>query len=124
MDNADLLFDAIARNDADECLRLIDLGVDLDARDAHQRTFLRLACQQDAQNMWPVVRGLVILGSNWDAPDVLGYTPRQASDRKMLEDDLVEKWNTMVAEANAERQARVMSEQTPGTTAVHKRATL
>lgn len=124
MESEHLLFDAIARNDAPECLRLIELGVDLGARDAHQRTLLRLACQQDAQNMWPVTRQLVILGADWDTPDAMGYTPRQVSDRKLLEDDLVGKWNTMVAEANAERQARVMSEQTPVAVSVHKRTTL
>lgn len=79
------LHEAIARNEVEPCLLLIEQGIDLEAVDPHGRTALRLACQQDALQMRPVIQALIMLGANLDAKDLEGYSPRQACMEKEFE---------------------------------------
>jgi hypothetical protein len=80
------LHDAIARNEVERCLQLIEEGVDLDAVDLHGRTALRLACQQDAPQMRPVIQTLILKGSDLDATDNLGFSARLVGMGKEFED--------------------------------------
>lgn len=118
------LHQAIARNESEQCLRLIEQGVDLEAIDEHGRTALRLASQQDAVEMRPVIRALILLGANLDAVDHMGYSARQACLNKVIAPEALSKWPAFFSGVLADRQAIELNQAAPAAASNKRRTTL